>query len=239
LEETQEETGTEEFINPMAAMSFGAPSGPSDYKPVASRPPVIEDEEEDDLGFGNSSLSRGRTPKPPVEGGKSGEEVKPVKEETKEPAPSEPPAKGECWVDFFETDCAGEQKGSWLGRWWGKKEGEGPVRAKLGEESSMVYDKELKRWVVKGVSGYGGRWSLVLTFSPNRKLHRRPRLPHLELRRLRLLRWPDRTWGLEPCRRRRLLHRSAGMPLLARRLDQALRVSARCQMDRLDGTSRR
>jgi hypothetical protein len=46
-----------------------------------------------------------------------------------------------------------QPKSGWLGRWWGKKEGEGggPIRAKLGEESSMVFDKDLKRWVVKGV----------------------------------------------------------------------------------------
>jgi hypothetical protein len=47
-----------------------------------------------------------------------------------------------------------EPKSGWLRGWFGKKEGEGsgPIVAKLGEESSMVFDPELKRWVVKGVS---------------------------------------------------------------------------------------
>jgi hypothetical protein len=48
----------------------------------------------------------------------------------------------------------GDQKQSgWLRGWFGKKEGEGsgPIRAKLGEESSMIFDPELKRWIVKGV----------------------------------------------------------------------------------------
>lgn len=43
------------------------------------------------------------------------------------------------------------QSSSWLGRLWGKKEG-GPVKANLGEETSMVYDPDQKKWVVKGVS---------------------------------------------------------------------------------------
>ncbi|ODH52657.1 hypothetical protein GX48_01142 [Paracoccidioides brasiliensis] len=44
-----------------------------------------------------------------------------------------------------------EKKG-WF-TWWGKKDtnasGGGPIRAKLGEENSFYYDKELKRWVNK------------------------------------------------------------------------------------------
>jgi hypothetical protein len=52
------------------------------------------------------------------------------------------------------ADCIDEPKSGWLRGWFGKKEGEGsgPIVAKLGEESSMVFDPELKRWVVKGVS---------------------------------------------------------------------------------------
>lgn len=49
----------------------------------------------------------------------------------------------------------GEKKG-WFGGWFGgKKEqsiGPGPIKAKLGEESSFYYDKELKKWVNKKVS---------------------------------------------------------------------------------------
>ncbi|KAB8237709.1 COPII coat assembly protein SEC16 [Aspergillus alliaceus] len=45
-------------------------------------------------------------------------------------------------------------KKSWFGGWFGgaKKENDasgGPIRAKLGEESSFYYDKELKKWVNK------------------------------------------------------------------------------------------
>ncbi|KAI9889075.1 MAG: vesicle coat component [Vezdaea aestivalis] len=45
----------------------------------------------------------------------------------------------------------GEKKG-WLSGWFGKKEAglpNGPIRAKLGEESSFVYDPDLKKWVNK------------------------------------------------------------------------------------------
>ena len=52
------------------------------------------------------------------------------------------------------------KKSGWLGGWFGgtKKDGDlsstqaaanAPIRAKLGEESSFVYDKELKKWVNK------------------------------------------------------------------------------------------
>ncbi|KAJ7632637.1 Sec23-binding domain of Sec16-domain-containing protein [Roridomyces roridus] len=42
---------------------------------------------------------------------------------------------------------------SWLGRWWKRSDSSpGPVKANLGEETSFVYDKELKRWVNKNAS---------------------------------------------------------------------------------------
>ncbi|WWD17433.1 hypothetical protein CI109_101874 [Kwoniella shandongensis] len=136
-----------DFINPMAQLSLGA-NGTSNnsYEPPA--PPAqqptnryaVDDDDEDDLGFGNKALSREKTPKPPA-GSSAADDKKEKKEDTK-PAAAEAPK-------------TGEQKASWLGRLWGKKEGEGsgPVKAKLGEESSMVFDPELKRWVVKGAKG--------------------------------------------------------------------------------------
>ena len=44
-----------------------------------------------------------------------------------------------------------QQSSSWFSRWWSKEGSSGPVKATLGEESSFVYDKELKRWVNKKV----------------------------------------------------------------------------------------
>lgn len=57
------------------------------------------------------------------------------------------------------------KKSGWLGGWFGgaKKDGDlsaqsapnAPIRAKLGEESSFYYDKELKKWVNKKGGGEG------------------------------------------------------------------------------------
>jgi hypothetical protein len=47
-----------------------------------------------------------------------------------------------------EESKPSQQSSSWFSRWWNK---EGPIKATLGEESSFVYDKELKRWVNKKV----------------------------------------------------------------------------------------
>lgn len=48
---------------------------------------------------------------------------------------------------------------SWLGRWFSRppSTNPGPIKAKLGEETSFYYDKELKRWVNKkvGKSSFG------------------------------------------------------------------------------------
>lgn len=64
------------------------------------------------------------------------------------------------------------------------------MRAKLGEESQMVYDKELKRWVMKGVRDRpdSSSSSASTDSRPNRSRcppphHRRP--VHRRLRPLR------------------------------------------------------
>ncbi|WWC70316.1 uncharacterized protein I206_104266 [Kwoniella pini CBS 10737] len=138
-----------EFINPMAQLNLG-PSGPtsSSYEPQSNDKgkPAFEEDDEDDLGFGNAALSRDRTPRPPSRDdddskGKGKASAKDHKAEATKKSDTTPTAKP-------------EQKSSWLGRiWGGKKDGEqpsGPVKANLGEESSMIFDPELKRWVVKG-----------------------------------------------------------------------------------------
>jgi hypothetical protein len=49
-----------------------------------------------------------------------------------------------------------KQSRSWLGGWFKREAspqpGPGPVKANLGEQTSFVYDAELKRWVNKKVS---------------------------------------------------------------------------------------
>ncbi|KAL7421721.1 hypothetical protein Q5752_003492 [Cryptotrichosporon argae] len=129
------------FINPMAQAQAPPTPSANDYQSRAQEQKAFGDDDDDDLGFGNSSLSRGKTPAPPTGGA---EPAKPAEKKAE-------PAKADA-----TTSPKLEQKPSgWLRGWWGKKEGEGsgPIRAKLGEESSMVYDPELKRWVVKGAKG--------------------------------------------------------------------------------------
>ncbi|KAK4690011.1 COPII coat assembly protein SEC16, partial [Tremellales sp. Uapishka_1] len=123
------------YLNPMASAFSLNQQPPQHPQSTASQPPTFEDDDED-LGFGNTSVSRAKTPRVPENESANGQ-----KDEKRGPKSDVP--KGL------------EQKPSgWLGRWWGKKEGEGggPIRAKLGEESSMVFDPELKRWIVKGAT---------------------------------------------------------------------------------------
>jgi hypothetical protein len=51
-----------------------------------------------------------------------------------------------------EDKSNGDKKG-WFGGWFGKKDpnapAQGPIRAKLGEQSSFYYDPELKKWINK------------------------------------------------------------------------------------------
>jgi hypothetical protein len=74
-----------ELLNPMASLSLGASrQAQDDYAPTTSRRDEPEDDE-DDLGFGNTALSRNRTPKPAE--GASQANVK-----TEEPARAAPAA---------------------------------------------------------------------------------------------------------------------------------------------------
>lgn len=52
-----------------------------------------------------------------------------------------------------DLDPPAASSSSWLGRWWKKDTAAapGPIKASLGEETSFVYDKDLKRWVNKKV----------------------------------------------------------------------------------------
>ncbi|EIW70788.1 hypothetical protein TREMEDRAFT_61295 [Tremella mesenterica DSM 1558] len=134
--------GPVELLTPMAALSLNSsntPSFTSTYQPAQHD----EEEVEDDLGFGNTSLSRARTPKP-ESSRDTNTSNQSTQSTTDKPVTPTPP-----------TDSPKpEQKTGWLRGWFGKKDDSpGPVKANLGEESSMVFDPELKRWVVKGSKG--------------------------------------------------------------------------------------
>ncbi|KAI9070392.1 hypothetical protein FKP32DRAFT_1639839 [Trametes sanguinea] len=97
----------------------------------------IEEEDEDDLGLGNSSLKPKKAEKPEI--GDAAES--PASKEEEKPKAADPPK-----PEVKQTASSG-----WLSRLWRRQETPtpGPVKANLGEESSFYYDKELKRWVNK------------------------------------------------------------------------------------------
>ncbi|KAH9901028.1 Sec23-binding domain of Sec16-domain-containing protein [Cubamyces lactineus] len=114
-------------MTPTATKQQGSPlPRPSEHS--------IEEEEEDDLGLGNSSLKPKKTEK--AENGDAPESAA-----AKEEAKSAQPAKQEV----KQSTSSG-----WLSKLWRRGETTpAPVKANLGEESSFYYDKELKRWVNK------------------------------------------------------------------------------------------
>ncbi|CAE6436729.1 unnamed protein product [Rhizoctonia solani] len=114
-------------------MPSPAPGASSSF---TSTPHRVEDEDEmDDLGLGNSKK---RAEKPVPEGDEGKQEQEPKAEVKKE----EPKAEASKPPEVKPSS-------SWLGRWWTRKETEspGPVKAHLGDQVSLVYDKDLKRWV--------------------------------------------------------------------------------------------
>nr|ODN97742.1 hypothetical protein L204_03165 [Cryptococcus depauperatus CBS 7855] len=131
-----------DFVSLTSQLSLGSSSGTTPTSSNVPTEPHIQDtynlDGDEDLGFGNSSLSKNKTPKPENE----------LKGDTGVGGVKEGPKKALTRRESSEQ----HQSKSWLGRIWGKKEG-GPVRANLGEESSMVYDPNQKRWVIKGAKG--------------------------------------------------------------------------------------
>lgn len=76
-----------ELLNPMAGLSLGsAQQSHNDYAPATTARRDELDEDEDDLGFGNTALSRNRTPKPadaPTEARSASQSAEPAR-----PAPA-------------------------------------------------------------------------------------------------------------------------------------------------------
>jgi len=127
---SMESSGEDGFVSLMDTQQdygFSTPpvAPPQNHAPRFSE----EDEELEDLGFGNS--------KPKAKPETVEQKVEKVEEPVKKAEPVEESKK---------------QGRSWLGRWWGGKKEDGapgPIKANLGQENNFYYDKELKRWVNK------------------------------------------------------------------------------------------
>ncbi|KNZ58264.1 hypothetical protein VP01_1963g2 [Puccinia sorghi] len=134
------------FIDPMA--SFGGPSFVSPGAPMRESPHPIApspssrtqyDEDEEDLGFGNSSSRKQDKRGSGSMDRNSGATDSPSSHnntEKNEPTSSETESGNKR--RWFKRDSGGQAA-----------PGSGPVKANLGEDFSLVYDPETKRWVNK------------------------------------------------------------------------------------------
>ncbi|THH16347.1 hypothetical protein EW146_g4280 [Bondarzewia mesenterica] len=111
--------------------------GPTNMPAVSPPPsatlrsaPAAPNEDDEDLGFGNFSIKRKQSDD-------ETDESKPAETAMEKSSSTSAPAR---------PDLKHPGTGSWFSRWWKGGEGNGPVKATLGEENSFYYDKELKRW---------------------------------------------------------------------------------------------
>ncbi|EIM20033.1 hypothetical protein WALSEDRAFT_65826 [Wallemia mellicola CBS 633.66] len=155
------------------------------YMPTNNRTidEIDELDEDDDLGFGNDSTKKAKEKrdkelkeKAAVNGGgfqapAPDQVTQPGQKGPQPSAPQPPPAPASGWFSRSNTPVPEEKKpaekrpelkqsasSSWLSRWWKKddQQGNGPVKAKLGEQSSFYYDPAQKRWVNKNSDASSG-----------------------------------------------------------------------------------
>jgi COPII coat assembly protein SEC16 len=110
-----------------------------------------DEDEDDDLGLGNSSGRRQASLNDPGTSDTPTPDPKPAKADTRPQGNIVKFSLIRCAHPVVEESKPSQQPASWFSRWWNKEGSKGPVKATLGEESSFVYDKELKRWVNKKV----------------------------------------------------------------------------------------
>ncbi|ORY64607.1 hypothetical protein BCR35DRAFT_270464 [Leucosporidium creatinivorum] len=106
-------------------------------------------DELEDLGIGNSKSRKPGFDSIDEQAGE-GEDGATTPTDPYAPKPKAQPAKQEPPKPELKTS----QSKSWLGGWFKREaspvnNGPGPVKAKLGEETSFVYDADLKKWVMK------------------------------------------------------------------------------------------
>ncbi|KAG1715700.1 hypothetical protein ID866_1463 [Astraeus odoratus] len=108
---------------------------PSPGAPPRRLETTFEDEE-DDLGLGNSAPKKPEDKSQPAQGQSSSPTAQEQAIKSEEKPESQPASQA-------------TSGGSWFSRFWKRSETPGPIRANLGEETSFYYDNELKRWVNK------------------------------------------------------------------------------------------
>jgi COPII coat assembly protein SEC16 len=129
-----------------------SPAVPTSNVPMRSSTLATHDEDDDDdLGLENSSRRRKASLND------SGVSDTPAPDPKAAQTRSQPGnifmlSLNPCAHLVVEESKYSQQSSSWFSRWWNREGSKGPIKATLGEESSFVYDKELKRWVNKKVS---------------------------------------------------------------------------------------
>ncbi|KAF8636665.1 hypothetical protein AX17_003471 [Amanita inopinata Kibby_2008] len=130
VDESTVRSTSDGFISLMDAPTFSdiMPHPPRNEPPHSS---PLQEEDMEDLGFGNTRKASNMNGKDNSEVVQPTEPAKPTEPEKTEPKPA-------------------ASSSSWLSRWWKRDPtAPGPKKASLGEESSFYYDQDLKRWVNK------------------------------------------------------------------------------------------
>ncbi|KAG8717514.1 hypothetical protein FRC09_014145 [Ceratobasidium sp. 395] len=132
----------EGFVSLMDTFSPMPSPAPGATSSFGSTPRHLEDEDDEDLGFGNSKKPK-KEEKTDDESDKDKGKDK-VEEKKKEEEPKKDPKEA-----VKAPGAELKPTSSWIGRWWSRKDNDSPapVKANLGDQMSLVYDKELKRWI--------------------------------------------------------------------------------------------
>ncbi|GAA5975728.1 hypothetical protein JCM11641_005850 [Rhodosporidiobolus odoratus] len=179
------------FISPMAQFTPSvspAPAAPRNAPQQAqTHRRMTTAEELADLGIGNTKSKKPAfdTLDEELEAEEGG--VTPTRDSAKAPAPS---AAGEAGPSAPGAAKDADKPAikpskSWIGGWFKREaspanQGPGPIKAKLGDEKSLVYDEKLKRWINKNAKGEEDAPAAVVpppraaTASPSRNMRNGP-----------------------------------------------------------------
>ncbi|CAO1630454.1 unnamed protein product [Parajaminaea phylloscopi] len=148
------------FVSPMDALGSSGPTyspqAPVDDQPDRMRSRWQDEEDEDDLGFGNTSHKTKQSGDPDNRdnAGSSGQRGG-------DKGDQKDNARGASEDADKKPELKSTPSSSWLGRLWGRRESNDAntpkaKQAHMGEESAFYFDKDLKRWVNKKSGDSGG-----------------------------------------------------------------------------------
>ncbi|KZT09428.1 uncharacterized protein LAESUDRAFT_735142 [Laetiporus sulphureus 93-53] len=138
VHENEASMSSSRFLSLMDDPAYSTMTSVSQTSTAYSRhEPTVAEEDEDDLGLGNSST---RAKRPPSDADEKSNTPRQTEEPKEEANPTQ---------DTEKPEPKPASSGSWLSRLWRRDSAPAPIRANLGEQTTFYYDKELKRWVNK------------------------------------------------------------------------------------------